>query len=130
MLRVWLGVVYVINLRPPCLFPSMIIGAHSGLSDGVGRRRCLLPGLQRYRLRGQRGERPSLYPSPGSNYVTKHPWYKESARDSQRPREYLRLHAGNLEIHVLLDHIHKEYNQTVLDDATTAWGIKVERVEM
>ena len=93
---------------------------------------------------------PSINDFHLSDVVAKHPWHEELARDPQRPREHCSGNAGPSH--------HKEgcfdrnhlpvcsessasllpvvvfsvfaILQGILDDATVAWGIKVERVEM
>ena len=73
-----------------------------------------------------------------SDVVAKHPWHKELARDPQRPREYCAGNAGAQRLALIgkadnlliFQFCNLAILQGILDEATMAWGIKVERVEM
>ena len=124
-----------------------VSGFDQRLSDSVGGCRRLLQSVKCYRLCCQCGERPSLHQTSRPDYAQKHPGYKKSPRDPQRQRKHLGIHAGPVHeyitshcftmpliiiapqpIQVLT--LYLIHLQVVLDEATTAWGIKVERVEM
>ena len=47
-------------------------GADQRQRDCVGGRRRLLPGVERYRVGGQRGERPPLDPAAGPDHAAQH----------------------------------------------------------
>ena len=56
-----------------------ISGADKRLGHRLGRRRGLLPRLQRHRLGSQCGKRPSLHTITGSNHLAKYSGYQKSA---------------------------------------------------
>ena len=66
----------------------------------------------------------------GSDNSAKHSGNEESARNTQWSWKHLQLNAGDDDDHDEMQGWDDRSLQSVLDEATTAWGIKVERVEM
>ena len=70
------------------------IGLDERLRDGLRGRRRLLPRLQRDRVGGQRGERPSLDEAVGADHAAEHLGNQEPARDPLGQGEHISFHAG------------------------------------
>jgi hypothetical protein len=71
-----------------------VAGFDQGQRDRVGRRRRLLPRLQRHRVHRQRGERPPLDPPPRPDHPAQHHGPATPPRDPERAREHLPAHEG------------------------------------
>lgn len=122
-----------ILINPTFNNPNSYSGADERQRDRVRRRRSLLPGVQCHSLYSERRECASLDASPCTDHPTEYHGHKTTSRNLKRKDDSLWHHAGRLigswiEQVVLLK-LNSDF-QASLDEATEAWGIKVERVEM
>ena len=70
------------------LLLSSLAGPDQRLGNGISRCRRLLPRVQRHGVGSQRGKRPSLNATAGTDHAEEHSWHQEFARDPQRPRKH------------------------------------------
>ena len=87
----------------PLTLPPRDLGPDKRLCHRFGGCGGLLQGVQRHRLRGQRGKRAPLHATAGPDHPEEHFGNQKLARDPQRSREYLGFHAGKHNyVHLLI----------------------------
>lgn len=72
----------------------MLKGVDQRQRDRVGRRRGVLPSLQRHHIGSQRGQRSSVHEATGPNHVTERTGHQTAARNPQRPGRHSEDHAS------------------------------------
>ena len=74
-----------------------VAGAYSRLCDGVSRRCCLLPRVERDSVGGKRRKRSPFDATLGTDDASKHSRNEKSSWDFERQRKYFSIDAGKLD---------------------------------